>query len=191
MNIQNELLPGEELLYQSKTHPKMVKRHILLYAFIIIFILGILSILGFQGIKGNIFGAFITGFILFAFFPYFVLMFKQVREINKSKDRMYIITSKRIFIYSKNTEYIVKNVMDIKSIQYSRDKENYGLLKLYTELDFSDDFEKTFSNIIKRLSQMIKSSFSEDKILFLVGIENPMEAIDVFKRVNPNISVYS
>ena len=38
---------------------------------------------------------------------------------------------------------------------------------------------------------MINSSFSSSKILFFVGIENPMEAIDALKKVNPNISVYS
>lgn len=191
MNIENELLPGEELLYKSDAHPKMVKSHIILFVFIIVFILGAISIMGFFGVRRDIMASFITGFILFAFFPYFVLMFRQVYSIKKSKSNTYFITNKRIFIYNKKTGYTIKNILDIKSIQYSRDNENYGLLKLYTDLDFSEDFEHTISNTIKRILEMINSSFSSSKILFFVGIENPMEAIDAFKKVNPNISVYS
>lgn len=189
MNIENELLPGEELLYSSKAHPNKVKKNLIGYLIILVFLIG-WSALWFM--SGNrVMAAIVVGAMLFFMVPYFLIMIKHMLKFFRSKNDEYFVTNKRIIISGPKIGTMIYSVFSLKMVQYQLfNKGEYGFFQLYYDLNFNSSQEapENLAEMKNYMKNLYRASSNDDAMCFMIGIEEPEKLIQVIKNLNPNVS---
>ena len=195
MNIENELLPGEVVLYQGKSNPEKVLngQNIIFIFYWFMFeaiMLAFGSLIVLSGHKNEavlplIINSYIPGIFIVILLIFVLIVLFYRNKIKSHKGEFYCITDKRFLIYSPSQNFMVYNIGEVKYVRANIYK-GYGTFNLYRIMQRNiSSAESTGVVIVSLIHKLAKSNTIYD----IVGIDNPLKFIEVIKSRNSDIFI--
>lgn len=183
MNINNILLPNEQILYKGVADSKKVNKNI--GGLILITVFCLILFLAFLNMSEFSFGAFIGIIIVFGVAIY-SFIYNLFLKGNKVSGQYYFITNKRAIIYSsKKNEYIIGYLNRFDEFRVDNEKDNFGDVYMGIAPKKSGDVNQDLSTVANNLFNKDKSDMP---IIIFEAVENPYQVLKIAKSERINLA---